>query len=276
MTHILVPTDFSECSGFAEKAAMGIAKHINAELVLMHGLSTGVDWLKLPKDKEDKYPEIKAQIGRADQELEDRAKIAINLDIKTSKSIVFLEGYKSISNTVLDSKHDLIVMGSHGKSAKSLVIGSNAGKILRSAKIPVLVVQKAMPEPVSFKTIVFASGLEPDTHAAFDRLLEFTTAMGAENLHLIEVTTPNNFKPSGIVMEDLKNYISHHHYKTIWVHNYNHFNVEAGIIEFAKKVDADLISIANHGRTDLTSLFIESIPENLVKYSDFPILSIRA
>lgn len=275
MTHILVPTDFSECSGFAEKAAVGIAKQMDAEIIFLHGLSIGVDWTKLPKDKESKYPEIKSQIGHAEQALDERVKAAAGLGLRASKSIVYLEGYKSVSNTVLDRQHDLIVMGSHGKNVKTMVIGSNAGKILRSARTPVLVVQNELPEPVTFKTIVFASGLEPDTHQAFDRLLEFTSKMGAENLHLVEITTPNNFRPSGIVAEEMKKFITHHDYKTIWVHNYNHYNVEAGIIEFAQKVDADLISIANHGRTDISSLFIESIPENLVKYSDFPILSIR-
>lgn len=276
MTHILVPTDFSECSGFAEKAAMSIAGQVNAELIFMHGLNLGIDWQKLPKEKENSYPEIKAHIAQAEASLEVRVKTAMNLGLKASKSIAYLESYKSISNTILDRQHDLIIMGSHGSShPKSLAIGSNAGKILRSAKTPVLVIQSDLPEPISFRTIVFASGLEPDTHQAFERLLEFTSRMKAENLHLVEITTPNNFKPSGIVAEEMKKYVASHDYKSIWVHNYNHYNVEAGIIEFAQRVGADLIAISNHGRTDISSLFIESIPENLVKYSDFPILSIR-
>lgn len=275
MTHLLVPTDFSTCAGYAEAAAISIAKQINAKITFLHVLSVGMDWARLPEGKESRYPEIKSRIAQVDKNLEERIKAASEQGVNAAKALVYLEGYRSISAAILSRKHDLVVMGAHGKKEKSMAIGSNAGKILRAAKSPVLVIQKKLTGPVVFKTIAFASGLEPDTHDAFDKLLDFTAKMGAENLHFVEITTPNNFRPTGIVTEEMKKFISHHNCNTIWLHNYNHYNVEAGIIEFAHKVEADLISIANHGRTDISSLFIESIPENLVKYTNFPILSIR-
>ncbi len=276
MTQILVPTDFSENSGYAEKAAMNIAKSMESEITFVHGLSVGVDWTNLPKDKESKYPAIQTKIREAEDALGNLVSTALEQGTKADHSIAYLEGYKSVSAMILEQACDLIVMGPHGRGAKALAIGSNTGKVLRTAKAPVLVIQSPVQEPLNFRTIVFASAFEPDTHQVFDRLLDFANRIGAENLHLVEVTTPGNFRPSGIVEEEMQKFIAHHNCKAIWLHNYNHYNVEAGIIEFAHKVGADLISIANHGRSDISSLFIESIPENLVKYSDFPVLSIRA
>lgn len=276
MNHILVPTDFSACAGYAEDVAISIAQRNGASLIFLHGISTGFDWLKIPKNKENQYPEIKARIGQAENELDIRVRKAKDAGVSAIKSLAFLESYKTVANTTLDHAHDLIVVGSHGLSGfKRFVIGSNTGKILRTAKTPVLVIQKPLPQPLSFKTIAFASGLEPDTHPAFERLLHFAKTMGAEHLHFVEVTTPHNFKPSKQVKEEMERFIANHDYQSLWLQTYNHYSVEAGIIDFAKDVDADLIGIANHGRTDITSLFIESIPENLVKYSDFPVLSIR-
>ena len=276
MNRILVPTDFSECAGYAEKAAIEIAKQMNVPLTFMHGLYIGMDWKRVPVSDEEKYPESKEKVKFADESLNARVEMAKNAGITARKSLVFLESSKNLASAIMDEQHDLIVLGSHGKgSLKNIIVGSNTGKILRSCKTPVLVLQKDLPVPLNFKTMVFASGLEADTHEALDRLLQFASGMGAENLHFVGVTTPNNFKPTSIVMEEMKSFLSHHQHPGIHMNIYNHYNIEAGILEFSKQVNANLIAISNHGRTDITGLFIESIPENLVKYSELPVLSIR-
>ncbi len=276
MNRILVPTDFSDCAGYAEKAGIAIAKQLNAQLIFLHGLYLGMDWKRVAVSDEKKYPESREKVKFAEQNLDARVEAAEKAGVKVRKSLVFLENTKNLTNSIMDEPHDLIVLGSHGKgSLKKIIIGSNTGKILRTCKTPVLVLQKDLPLPLNFKTIVFASGLEPDTHQAVKRLLEFSDGMGAKTLHFVGVTTPNNFKPTSIVMEEMKSFLSQHDYPGIRLNNYNHYNVEAGILEFSKLVEANMIAISNHGRTDLSGLFIESIPENLVKYSDLPVLSIR-
>jgi len=276
MNKILVLTDFSENAAHAEKAAISIAKRTGAKIIFLHGIFLGIDWVKLPKLEEGKYPEIKHNIGHAEQMLKDRVKQAVDAGVDAMKELAFLDTYRGVSNTTLDVEHDMIVMGAQGSSGiKRLMIGSNASKILHTAKAPVLIVQERLTDPLAFESIVFASGLEPDTHAAFEKLLHFSESIGAKNLHLVEVTTPNNFKPSGVVLEGMKSYVSRYGHDNIQLHTYNHYNVEAGIVEFAQHVKADLIAISNHGRTDISSIFIESIPANLVKFCKLPLLSIR-
>jgi hypothetical protein len=186
-----------------------------------------------------------------------------------------MEGFETVANTVLETEHDLIVMGSHGLSGvKRFALGSHTEKIMRQAKAPILACKNQGAE-IKFNTIVFASGLEADTHAAFDRLLRFAELVGAENLYFVEVTTPYNFKPTGEVMEQIRSFVDTHDFKSISLHNYAHFTIEAGILEFAHSVNADLVAIANHGRTGLGGIFVESIPENLLRYGDLSVLSIR-
>ncbi|MBX2929570.1 MAG: universal stress protein [Saprospiraceae bacterium] len=275
MRKILVPTDFSPCAASATEIGKWIAKKTHAELTFLHGMRMPVDWVNLPKRLEDTYPEIKAQIGAAHQHLDDLVRDAGQQGIKAEKSLAFLEGFETVANTVLDHDNDLIVIGSHGHTGfKKFALGSHTEKIMRQAHAPVLACKKPGAE-IRFNTLVFASGLEEDTHPAFDLLIKFAENIGAENLYFVEVTTPYNFKPTGEVMANIRAFVEVHPFKTISVHNYAHYSIEEGILAFAHSVGADLIGIANHGRTGLGGIFVESIPENLLRYGDLPVLSIR-
>ncbi len=275
MRKILVPTDFSPCADTAARVGRWIAKKAGAEMLFLHGMKTPVDWVNLPKRLEDSYPEIKAQIGAAHQHLDELVRQAEHEGIKAEKSLAFLEGFETVANTVLDIDNDLIIMGSHGLSGiKKFALGSHTEKIMRTAHAPVLACKKP-GEEIHYNTIVFASGLEEDTHPAFERLIHFAESVGAENLYFVEVTTPYNFKPTGEVMKSIRDFVDVHDFKSISLHSYAHYTIEAGILEFAHSVGAELIGIANHGRTGLGGIFVESIPENLLRYGDLPVLSIR-
>jgi nucleotide-binding universal stress UspA family protein len=273
---ILVPTDFSDCARHAEQVAVEIALRKKAGITFIHGMSVGSRWDLLPEERQQQYPEVSAALEQVEKMLAERIAGAARRKIEAKKSIVFIEGQKSMGNNLLTNGCDMIVMGAVGDNDLSkFVIGANTARVLRASTTPVLIVKQAPPQPLVFKTIVYASGLEPDTHEVFERFLGFAKTMGVESLHMVEVTTPHNFKPSSAVRERMETFVARHEFKNIWLHNYNHYTIEAGIIEFATRVEADLLAIANHGRTDLTSLFIQSVPENLVKFSHFPVLSIR-
>ncbi len=276
MKRILVPTDFSDTANYAADAAIEIGKASHAEVVFMHGFETWVDWENLTSGKEKMFPDIYAHIIAAENSLSDLVNKAETQGVKANKIISYIQDGRSLVKRMEAQAHDFMILGSHGIDGfRKYTLGSTTSKILRVSKKPVLIIQKEMQKPLVFKNIVFASGLEPDTHVAFELLIQFAKAMNAENVHLVEVTTPNNFQPSSKVREDMKNYVAQHHYPQLKLHNINHFSIEAGILEFVNENQVDLVGIANHGRTDISSLFIESIPENLVRYSDLPVLSIK-
>ncbi|MEX2379718.1 MAG: universal stress protein, partial [Vicingaceae bacterium] len=82
MKNILVPTDFSICAKEAEQLGFEFAKKYNAEIHFLHLLHTPVDWVKLPLEKEDFYPEVKKKIGFAKSKLSqlkrDAEKMGVN------------------------------------------------------------------------------------------------------------------------------------------------------------------------------------------------------
>ena len=145
---------------------------------------------------------------------------------------------------------------------------------MRRAKVPVVVVQDDATK-LTFDTIVYASGLEKDTMPAYERVIKMANEMGTEKLHFLEVTTPYNFKTTKETVNQMKQFTAKHPFDGMKMHMINHHNIETGILEFAQDHSAGLLAIATHGRSDLSSLFVDSIPENLVKFASFPVLSIR-
>ena len=76
MKNILVPTDFSENCTKAAHLGIKMAKTYNAEIHFLHQMTTPVDWVKLDKLKEKRYPETLKQIGTAKANLRELEKIA--------------------------------------------------------------------------------------------------------------------------------------------------------------------------------------------------------
>lgn len=54
-----------------------------------------------------------------------------------------------------------------------------------------------------------------------------------------------------------------------------HSSAAQGVVDHAKKIGADLIVIATHGRTGLKHLLIGSVAERVVRLSPIPVLSLR-
>ena len=62
MENILVPTDFSENCTKAANLGIKMAKIYDAEIHFLHLMTTPVDWVKLDKLKEKRYPKTVKEI----------------------------------------------------------------------------------------------------------------------------------------------------------------------------------------------------------------------
>lgn len=282
MEHILVPTDFSTCAGYAELAAIAIAQKTGAKVSFLHGITL----------KSGRAADASISLGRwsgrpaggdtpnrhaAEAALSARVAAAERSGVQATGKIVAMGGAQGLAAVVFrEPDIDLIIMGSHGhQSGSRSTPGPNTAKVMRQAKIPVLVMNKEFNGRFCMDTVVFATGLEQDTHRAFEKLLRFSRDIGTHQLHFLEVNTPSNFKPSGAIDEEMHSYLSQHgSTPAIKCSIYNHYNVETGIIEYARQSGAQIIALSNHGRTDLSGLFIASIPENIIKFATQPVLSI--
>ena len=148
ITKILVPIDGSKMSHKAAEYAVGLAKQTGALLTLLsvidkrfvieQSVSASASPTHVKESIED-YLKQSAQASTDEiEKVCKRNRIQSKTVIRTGHPV------EEIVNEARRSKADLIVMGSHGKSAlRAAVLGSvTYGVIHKDTKIPVLIVRR--------------------------------------------------------------------------------------------------------------------------------------
>lgn len=148
---ILVPVDFSECSAAALRHALALKRKLGAALHVVHSYDVPTlvppHVLVLMNDLEGtlaEHAERQAKTHLAEFLLTHGA------DEETRRTSRVLQGppASAVLETLADGKHDLVVMGTHGRTGLSrLFMGSTAEKLLRAATCPVLTVRVEDPTP---------------------------------------------------------------------------------------------------------------------------------
>jgi nucleotide-binding universal stress UspA family protein len=274
MKNILVPTDFSATANRAADIAITIAEKTNAEIHFLHIQVTPVTWVKLDIEQEKNYPETVKAIGHAKSSLDELVKRAEKRGLIAKKFLVFDVGRKELLKHIPHHQHDFVVMGSHGASGvKEIFVGSNAQKMLRETKVPILIIKEKSSWPL--KNVVFASNFEEDVMEPFRTVVEIVNIYES-NLHLLYVNVPSSFEETDKSMEKMHNFHkSCPRGVTCTTNIFNSLNEERGILKFAESVNADLIALSTHGKSGFLNLLGKSITESLANHADTAILSIN-
>lgn len=273
MKNILVPTDFSDCAKKAENLALELAEKAGAEIHFLHIFDSPVDWVKLPLEREELYPETRLKFKNANKELNELVKRAKEKGLEAKEFLLFNEGRAAIDDHIKSHNHDFIVMGSHGLGGLKELLGSNTQKVVRYANAPVLVV-KSSDSGNGNKSIVFASSLSNESIDSFQRTVDFANMIDAK-IHLLYVNTPNRFLETDEIENKIEEFLKGFDSVDCTKNIYDSLNPERGILKFSDKIGADIIAVATHGRSGLLRLISPSITENLVNHSDKLILSIN-
>lgn len=273
MKRILVPIDFSEYAENALKAAAFFAKKNNSEIFLLH-------LLELPGQMNDamttgsSIPEVMLFINKANDLLQKITEQPYLEGVKISTSVQFEKAFSGIMSFSKINKIDLIIMGSHGTSGiEELLIGSNAEKVVRLSEIPVLILKKDISE-AHFDNFVFASDFSEEIKKPFQKMIEFAEIFTAK-LSLVMIATPNSFKNTIDSEKKMKQFVKNFDIQNYSLHIFNDTNIENGIINFSKKINADLIGLCTHGRTGLAHFFNGSISEDLVNHATKPVITFK-
>ena len=275
MKNILVPTDFSKNCNKAEELGIEMAKLYNSEIHFFHLMKTPVDWVKLDKQKEKRYPETLKEIGVVKSKLRELEKKAEHEGLKCRTFLQFDSGQKDILEHSGHFHHDFIVTGSSGtKGVIREITGSNVEKIVRKANAPIIVVKE---EDVTFpfKDILFVSSFEEDVTHPFQEVLSIAKKCDAK-IHLLRVNTETDFNSIELGLNPVKEFLEKFpNLKNFSMSVHNESSVEAGINTFLKHQPADLIAMSTHGKTGFLSLFSKSIAEGVTNHSVLPVMTIH-
>ena len=275
MKNILVPTDFSENCVKAANLGIKMAKLYDAEIHFLHLMTTPVDWVKLDKLKEKRYPETLKKIGKANSALRKLDRKAESQGLKCRTFLQFDSGQKNILEHSTHFHHDFIITGSSGtKGVIREITGSNVEEIVRKANAPVIVVKD---EAVSFpfKNIVFVSDFKEDVSRAFKEVISIANKCNAR-IHLLRINTQTDFNSIELGLNPIEQLLSKFpELKNYSMAVYNETSVETGINTFVKQNPVDLITMVTHGRTGFLSLFSKSIAEGVTNHSALPVMTIH-
>jgi len=119
--NILVPIDFSEISFSALEHAKTMAVKYNNEITLLH--------------IEDDTAKSESRLIELAGNIKNELNVNVHTLLKSGKVSDMIAQVAEVGN------YDSIVMGSGGSSGMQLFMGSNASKVIRSIKIPVIVVK---------------------------------------------------------------------------------------------------------------------------------------
>jgi len=140
--NILVPFDLSAQSTRAFKVALDLAKNYNSKITLLTCLE-GDAWKHKYYDSRADVELIKKQKKVTQKYLEKLESLAEKNDIKMKSQII---KSKSVVNDIVtfakSRKHDLIVIGSHGRTGfDKLLLGSVANGVSQKSSCPILIVK---------------------------------------------------------------------------------------------------------------------------------------
>ena len=135
---MLVPVDFSDCSGDALRFAHSLASALGASIEVLHVMDPSGTMLDRVADRRSGGDSSAARALLRD------FVAAVGADsVPITERIEEGEPYERIVSVAQDEGFDLIVMGTHGRTGRPLaLVGSVAESVVRMSRRPVLIVRE--------------------------------------------------------------------------------------------------------------------------------------
>ena len=273
---ILVPIDFSEQSLIALGQSYNLAREYKAEILLLYVIEEG-GFLNLATSKQvnDMKKDIQKKLDKLAEETEKKSKIHVDTMIAKGKA------YEKIIEVADMTDALMIIMGcSSRKKLQKLFIGSNALRVVREANCPVITI-KGKAHREGCKNIVLPLDLTKETRDKVRQAIEVANLGSYKSaIRVVSVLqSSDEFVVNKLTrqLEQVKVYIqkqgiecSAEIIKTVKGED----SLAQCIIDYAHKVDGDLMIIMTQQETNFTRMFIGSTAQEVVNNSDIPVMSI--
>lgn len=275
MKNILVPTDFSVEAQNALKVAVDMAKTFDGNVTLLNVIDApaagdfSTQGGLIEANTMDAIFTFKL-IERMKSNLADMIK-PYGDDSPISIEMALGDLIEMVNERIATNNIDLVLMGTQGADGmQEVMIGSNAEKVVRTSKCPVLTI-KSTSIYAHPNNIVFASDFSENYDKVAPKLIAFQKAYNA-TVHLLFVNTPNRFELSSESNKRMADFGCKYGLENFTINVYNHRDEEDGILEFTEANNYDLISVATHSRRGIAHLLSGSIAEGVVNHSNKPVL----
>ena len=274
---ILVPIDFSTQSLVALEQSYNLAREYHAEITLLNVIEEGGMLSKLFSNQQ--HDELKKKL----QEQLDAMAVDVEKKSGVKVNTIIAKGsiYDKIAEVAEMINATLIVMGTNGdEGLKKKFIGSNALRVVRGSTIPVITI-KGKHHRNGCKTIVLPLDLSKETREKVNKAIEFSRLFHGAVVRVVSVLfTIDEFIVNKLTRQlgQVKAFLEKENVECtaeIIKGIKGEETLAQNVIEYANKVEGDLIMIMTQQEVDFTDLFIGSSAQEIINHSQIPVLSIR-
>ena len=279
MNNILVPTDFSVEAHYAFDVALHLAQHTGGRITLLHvlelaeagGFSSSGSSVASPNGSIDQIFAIKL-MEVTKRRLHDLMREAATWagDVVVQDAVEVDRIGEGILAAIKHHNIGLVVMGTQGHGAmEHFFVGSNTERVIRLAPCPVLTV-KHQAGDFEVRTIVFPSDFTEEAARATNSLHEVLAAFPNAQLHLLHVASDRDEHG---MRQHMQAFAERAQLPDVQTGIITARSTVAGIEEYARQVEADLVIIPTHARSGLSSFFRTSIAETVATHALPPVLT---
>jgi nucleotide-binding universal stress UspA family protein len=273
---ILVPVDFSEQSQIALDQSYNLAREIGAELTLLYVIEeVGMLSRFFSKQQDEEMrASIEENLHKLAKDVEKKSKIAVN--VLVAKGVVY-EKIVEVSEMI---KATLIIMGCNGASSiKRKFIGANSLRVVRESRVPVITI-KGKHHRDGCSNIVLPLDLTKETREKVAKAIELAKLYNGAVIRVVSVLfTTDEFVVNRLTRQlgQVKAFIEKAGVECtaeIVKGIKGEETLAQNIVDYAHRVDGDLIMIMTQQEVDFTQYFIGSAAQEIINNSDIPVLSI--
>lgn len=249
--HILLAFDNSQQSIVALNTACFFKARYHAQLTIVH--------IEERISNEEIRIELKKHIGNE----------AYNFIHKHDRP------YRGIIEAANETDADLIIMGTHGTSGfEEFWMGSTAYKVVSSTQCPVLTMRENSKQN-NFHSIV----LPIDTSFESRQKVPFVISLAKQlnsTIHILGVSVENDnesLHQVNVYTRQVKKSIEEENIPFTLEYKLGG-NITKSTIEYAGKINADLIIIMTEQEAQIGSFFLGKFAQQMVNHSTIPVISI--
>jgi nucleotide-binding universal stress UspA family protein len=285
---ILFPTDFSDSANHALRQAVDLALVHKATLYIFHAILLHTDDPQKLKNQLKDYldqleKETMESLKTKSEELRGRG---VAVEISTERSV---SPFEAIMDKINSLQPDLIVMGTHGRSAfGKFLLGSVAEKVLRHAPGHVMTLREdsAIAEGYGgFQRILVPVDFTDHSSRAFEAAKSLVSKDGSLILvHVVASPMHPSFYAGGItrlfqldpdlpkrIEENLLELLGGQTGEVVATEG----DVHEEIMRVADEKKAQLVVIGTRGLSGVDHFLMGSTTEKVVRHSKIPVLTVK-
>lgn len=244
---ILVPTDFTDMAAYALQHAVKFSKILNKEIALLHIVK-----------KDSSHAEAETRIQAEAKDVMEKYGVKIHTLVREGSI------FSTIGEVANELESELIVMGTHGMHGLQKITGSWALKVTITSKAPVIIVQ-GPPKHDKIQRLVFPLDFKKENKEKIGWACFMAKLFNSKIL-----VFKSKFKDRSFIRNIMINFrFTEKYFKNHDV-DYEVFvaepkkNFTHQTIDFARKVDADMILIMTTKSINYTDYILGASEQQII------------